>query len=76
MVSQLGGMTIKQPTSSKRTRGRGNKNTTSIIAERAFLSEDGPKSLAQARQLQDADEWQQAAQEEMDQLEQQGTWKL
>ncbi|KAG9042432.1 hypothetical protein FS837_010886 [Tulasnella sp. UAMH 9824] len=33
-------------------------------------------TLAQARELEDTDEWQQAAQEEIDQLKQQGTWKL
>ncbi|KAG9041970.1 hypothetical protein FS837_011512 [Tulasnella sp. UAMH 9824] len=56
--------------------GSSKRDTTSIIAEQVFLSEDGPKTLAQAQELEDADEWQQAAQEEINQLKQQGTWKL
>ncbi|KAG8983720.1 hypothetical protein FRB90_005811, partial [Tulasnella sp. 427] len=76
MLTQLGGMTIPEPQSSGRTRRRRHKDAAAIITEKIFLSEDGPKTLGQALKLDDADEWQQAAQEEFDQLQKQGAWKL
>lgn len=45
-------------------------------AEAIWLTEEGPKTLAETQRTPDADAWQKAAQEEIDQLHAQGTWEL